>query len=361
MKQALGVLSFAIFLSTMVGAVLLTQQSGAETFPLWREGEKSYTDPELERLDRAFTGLAERVRPAVVQIRVVNGASKDAPGLETVRGSGFVINPEGYILTAYHVIDHVIDGAAEVEILLPNQQRLNAKVVAAEPRVDVALLKTNGSNLSILPLGDSSSLKVGELVASASYPFGRDSSMSVGIVGRQGRSENGLASFDFIQTDAAASPGSSGGPLVNIRAEVVGMITMASQSGNLGFAVPINAIKYILPRLVKGERIVWGWLGVRVSELTLALADTLGLSPARGVVVSSVLPDQAGAKGNILPRDVILAVNGIEVDSPRELTRLVGGAEAGTKVSVTIFRKGQILHRPVILEPRPKEAAGRQG
>ncbi len=361
MKRALRIHSFAIFICMISSAILLSQQISAETFPLWRDGQKTYVDPELERLNRAFTALAEKVRPAVVQIHVVHKTSKDAPRFETVRGSGFIINPQGYIVTAYHVIDHVIDGTAEAEVLLSNRQRLSAKVVAAEPQVDVALLKSEGNDLPVLSLGDSANLRVGELVASASYPFGRESSLSVGIVGRQGRSEHDSASFDFIQTDAAANPGSSGGPLVNIRGEAVGMITMASQSGNLGFAVPINAIKYILPRLLKGEKIVWGWLGVRVSELTLALAESLGLSTARGVLVNSVLPEQAGAKGNILPQDVILAVNGIAVDTPRELTRLVGGAEAGTKVSLTIFRKGQIFYRPVILEPRPKDAAGRQG
>ncbi len=347
-------LSLALFL--IAGPA---KESSSETPALWREGGKDYVDSELERLDKAFAGLAEKVRPAVVQIRAVrkasNDAKKDFPTFENIRGSGFIINPEGYILTAYHVID----AASEIEILLTNRQRLSAEVVAGEPQVDVALLKVNGHDLPVLALGDSGSLRVGELVASASYPFGREGSVSLGIVGRKGKNEDALGGFDFIQTDAVANAGSSGGPLVNVRAEVVGMVTMASESGTLGFAVPINVIKHILPRLVNGEKIVWGWLGVRVAELTLRLADSLGLSPARGVLVSSVLPDQAAAKGNILPQDVILAINGIEVDSPRELTRLVRGAEAGTKVSLTIFRKGQILHRPVILEPRPKEGADR--
>ncbi len=361
MKRLSRVHSLAAFLCVISGIVSISEKAHAETFPLWHEGTKGRADPELERLDRAFMALAEKIQPAVVQIRAVRKGSSevkdDGPRSENVRGSGFIINPQGYILTAYHVVD----GAIEIEILLPNRRRSSAKTVAAEPQVDVALLKIDGHDLPILALGDSGGLKVGELVASASYPFGRESSVSLGIIGRKGKSEDALGGFDFIQTDAVANAGSSGGPLVNTRAEVVGMVTMASQSGNLGFAVPINVIKHILPRLLNGEKIVWGWLGVRVSELTLTLADRLGLSPARGVLVSSVLPDQPAAKGNILPQDVILAVNGIEVDSPRELTRLVGGVEAGTKVHLTIFRKGQILHSPVILGPRPREAAGRQG
>ncbi len=254
MKRLVRPFSFSLFLAIPLSIALITEQARPETFPLWREGGKSYVDPELERLDRAFTSLAEKVRPGVVQIRAIRGVSKsaksDSPTRENVRGSGFIINPEGYILTAHHVTD----GATEIEILLQDRRRLSAKMIAAEPQVDLALLKINGSDLPILTLGDSSSLKVGQLVASASYPFGRDSSLSLGIVSRKGRSENALAGFDFIQTDAVASAGSSGGPLVNIRGEVVGMITMASGSGNSGFAVPINVMKHIIPRLLKGER-----------------------------------------------------------------------------------------------------------
>ncbi len=347
---------FLSFLLVFVGAASFSQEHS-----FWRGGTTGEADPELERMSRAFERLAEKVQPGVVQIRANGKVSTDGDGGSqrpgNSRGSGFIINPDGYILTAHHVIV----GASEVEILLHDRRRLKAQVIASDPQVDVALLKVEGREFPVLALGDSNGLKVGELVASLSYPFGRESSLSQGIISRKGRSQNVLAGFDFIQTSAGASAGSSGGPLVNIRGETVGMITMASQSGNMGFAIPISVIKNIIPRLLKGEKIVWGWLGVRVSELTLELADTLGLSPARGVLVNSVLPGQPAEKGKILPRDVILAVNGAEVDNPREFTRIISGTEAGSEVKLTIFRKGELLQHSVTLTAKPGETEGREG
>ena len=353
-----GLLS-SVFVSFLL--VFISEASFSQEHPLWQEGGMSEADPDLERLSRAFERLAEKVRPGVVQIRANGRAPSDTESgsqrPSNSRGSGFIINPGGYVLTAHHVIN----GASEIEILLNDRRRLQAQLIATDPQVDVALLKVNGKDFPVLALGDSNGLKVGELVASLSYPFGRESSLSQGIISRQGKSQNVLAGFDFIQTSAGASAGSSGGPLVNIRGEAVGMVTMATQSGNMGFAVPISVIKNIIPRLLKGEKIVWGWLGVRVSELTLEMAKTLGLSPVRGVLVNSVLPGQPAERGKILPQDVILAVDGIEVGNPRELTRLIGGTEAGSEVKLTIFRKGEIVQRSVTLEPKPKETQGREG
>lgn len=348
-------------LSLALSAVFISEVSPAQASPLWQEGEASEADPDLERLSRAFERLAEKLQPGVVQIRVRGKASAQSdsgsqrPG--NSRGSGFIINPDGYILTA----QHVVEGASEIEILLHDRRRLRAQLVAAEPQVDVALLKIDGGEFPVLALGDSIGLKPGQLVATLSYPFGRESSLSTGIISRRGKSQNVLAGFEFIQTDAGASAGSSGGPLVNIKGEAVGMITMASQNGSMGFAVPISVIKNIIPRLVKGGKIVWGWLGIRVSELTLEAADGLRLSPARGVFVNSVLPGEPADKGKVAARDVILAVNGVEVDNPREFTRIISGSEAGSEVRLTIFRKGEILQRSVILSPKPKETEGREG
>jgi len=146
-----------------------------------------------------------------------------------------------------------------------------------------------------------------------------------------------------------------------MRGHVVGMITMASERGNIGFAVPVNAIKAMIPRLLNGERIVWGWLGVKVSEVTLELANALGLSPVRGVLVSSVLPGQPAEKEGVFAQDIILAVNGMRVDSPREVTRIIGGTEAGREVILTLFRKGETLDLTVRLGNKPKTTEGREG
>lgn len=342
------------------GAIVLASPTfaAAEAPPLWREVEIGESEPELERLSRATARLAAKVQQAVVQIRAAAKPASTHDGSErprTSRGSGFIINPAGYVLTAHHVIE----GAQEIEVRLATRRRLRARVLASEPQIDVALLKIDaGEALPVLPLGDSSKLEVGELVASVAYPFGRESSLSLGIVSRRPRLQGAPFSFDFIQTDASASAGSSGGPLVDARGRAVGMITMASQSGNAGFAVPISVIKNVLPRLFAGGKIAWGWLGVKVSELTLEMAETLGVSPARGVLISSVLPGEPAEKAEILPRDVVLAVNGAEVDSPGEFTRMVAGAEAGTEIQLTILRNGQLLLRSVRLGPKPEASGG---
>lgn len=362
MKRAQRIFSVSFFFLILSGIYLMADEARLQPSPLWRDGESGEADPALERLGQAYARLAEKVRPAVVQVRVSVKAVADAHGESqrpaNSRGSGFIIHPHGYILTAHHVID----GAREIEVRLADRQRVRAQIVAADPQVDLAIIKIDGGKeFPVLALGDSDSLKVGELVGSLGYLFGTESSLSLGIISRRGRSQNISAGSDLIQTDAGASAGGSGGPLVNVKGQAVGMITMASERGNMGFAVPINVIKGMIPRLMRGERIVWGWLGVRVSEVTLELADTLGLSPIKGVLVSSVLPGQPAERGGVLPQDVILSINGADVASPREVIRMIGGIEAGRDVKLAIFRKGETLHLSVRLGTRPKTTEGREG
>lgn len=354
--------SLVLFLIASFAPALMAQEARFEAFPLWREGHMGDADPELNRLTMAFVRLAERVRPAVVQVRVtvkaVAGADGESQQPSNSRGSGFIIHPQGYILTAHHVVD----GAREIEVRLADRQRLRGKVVTSEPHVDLAILKVDGTReLPTLPLGDSDTLKVGELAATLGFPFGFESSLSLGTISRRGRNQNISAGFEFIQTDAGASAGSSGGPLIDMRGHVAGMITMASERGTMGFAVPVNIIKQILPRLLRGEKLLWGWLGVSVSEMTLQIADAMGFTPVRGVVVNSVLAGQPAERAGVLPRDVVLSVNEIDVDSPRELTRLIGGIEAGSNVRLTIFRRGETLQIPVRLGIKPESAERREG
>ncbi|HXG50438.1 MAG TPA: trypsin-like peptidase domain-containing protein [candidate division Zixibacteria bacterium] len=324
---------------------------------LWREAQPPAEENELDPLSRAYMRLASSARPAVVQVRVLlepSGKSPSADSRTGSRGSGFIINAAGYILTAQHVVDR----AKEIEVRLPDMQRLPARVVAADANVDLALLKIESEReLPVLALGDSDEIRVGQLVVVFGYPFGRESSMSLGIVSRAGRTYPDSASYELIQTDAGAYAGGSGGPLLNSRGHVVGMITMASERGNMGFALPINVVKRVLPRLLNGEKLVWGWLGLQMTEVPLSQAKTLGLSRVKGVLVSSVLPGQAAERGGLLSRDVILAVNGLQVDSPRDVHRLIRGLEAGREVRLTVLRNGETLHLSVPLGPKPAAPA----
>ncbi len=320
----------------------------------WRDAQPAAGESELDRLNRAFVHLAQTSRPAIVQIRA-SAADGQSQGS---RGSGFFIDAEGYILTAQHVIDK----AKDLEVRTADGQRLAARVVVADSQLDLALLKVQSEREApVLALGDSERIQVGDLAVVFSYPYGRESSMSLGIISRAGRTYADSAGFDYIQTDAGAYPGVSGGPLLNSQGHVIGMITMASERGNLGFAMPINLIKKMLPRLLRGEKLVWGWLGVQMADISLGQAKSLGLYPAKGVVVNSVLPGQPAARVGVQKQDVIVAVNDIQVDSPRDVTRLVGGLEAGRMVNLSILRKGKPLHLTVPLGIKPESAKPREG
>jgi serine protease Do len=325
----------------------------------WRDAQPRAGDSGLDRLNRAFVELANLARPAIVQIRTTGPEAKNnsaqTPGS---RGSGFIIDSKGYVLTAHHVIDR----AKEIEIRLADTRRLPARVVAADAQIDVAILKIQTEKeLPILSPGDSDAIRVGDLALVFGYPFGRESSMNLGIVSRPGRSYPDSASFEFIQTDAGGYPGGSGGPLLHNSGNVIGMITMASERGNMGFATPINVIKRIVPRLANGEKFAWGWLGVQLSDISLEQAASLGIFPAKGVVVSSVLPGQPAARGGVQRQDVILSVNNTQVESPRDVTRMIGGLEAGRVVHLTILRKGKTVQLSVPLGTKPESTKAREG
>jgi serine protease Do len=332
-----------VLFGALCATFVLSQEVLSQSTPLWLPGSAADSDPDLERLNKAFVRLAEKVQQAVVHLRV-----------GPTRGSGFIINPQGYVLTAHHVVSE----GKEIEVRLANRQRVRGEIVAMDAQIDFAIVKIKGEyELPVLALSDSDYLKVGELVGSIGYPFGTESSMHLGIVSRRGKRPGRSIAFDHIQVDS----GESGGPLVNMRGHVVGMMTLASEKGTIGFAVPINVIKTLIPRLMKGEKIRWGWLGATLSELRFDLADRLGLSPLRGVLVSSVLADHPAERAGVLSRDVILSVNETTVDRPSEVLRIIRGTEAGNEIKLTIFRSGETFVLPVKLGSKPDLPVGQEG
>jgi serine protease Do len=345
---------FVLVFVTLLARVLHAAEVATEPPPIWLDASPSDVESELDRVSRAYIRLANEVRPAIVQIRVAalseaQTSVKNQP--QGSRGSGFIIHPDGYVLTAQHVIDK----AKEIEVRLADLQRIPAKLIAADAHTDLALLKIDAEReLPVLPLGDSDSIRVGELAVVFGYPFGRESSMSLGIISRPGRTYQDSAGYELIQTDAGAYAGGSGGPLLNSKGHVIGMITMASERGSMGFATPVNVIKRIVPRLMIGQKLVWGSLGLQMAEVSLDQARSLGLSPIKGVLVNSVLPGQPAELGGIRSQDIILSVNDIRVDSPRDVLRMIGGLEAGRVVTLTILRKGQTLQLSVPLGKKPE-------
>jgi serine protease Do len=345
---------FVLIIFLLLSTALHATETTTEPTPIWLDASPRDVESELDLVSRAYVRLANEVRPAIVQIRVaaLNEAQTDVKNQpQGSRGSGFIIHRNGYILTAQHVIDK----AKEIEVRLADLQRVAAKLIAADAQTDLALLKIDAEReLPVLPLGDSDGIRVGELAVVFGYPFGRESSMSLGIISRPGRTYQDSAGYDLIQTDAGAYAGGSGGPLLNAKGHVIGMITMASERGSMGFATPVNVIKRIVPRLMTGQKLVWGSLGLQMAEVSLDQARSLGLSPINGVLVNSVLPGQSAELGGIRSQDIILSVNDTRVDTPRDVLRMIGGLEAGRVVTLTILRKGQTLQLSVPLGKKPE-------
>jgi serine protease Do len=360
-RETLALLAVLFFLWLWPATLGSEGLTGQRPRQIWRDAPEASAETELDRLNRALVQLANDARPAIVQIRVAtafDAKPKSSAQPQNSRGSGFIIDPQGYVLTAQHVIDK----AKEIEVRFADSRRLPAQLIAADTQVDLAILKiTSDRDLPTLAVGNSDTVQVGDLAVVFGYPFGRESAMSLGVISRPGRTYAESASYEFIQTDAGAYAGGSGGPLLNSKGHVIGMITMASERGNMGFATPINVIRKMIPRLLNGEKFAWGWLGVQMVEVSLEQAKTLGLSAPNGVVVSSVLPGQPAARVGLQNRDVILSVNGTQVASPWEVVRMIGGLEAGKVVRLTILRRGRTLQLSVPLGTRPESTNEREG
>jgi serine protease Do len=314
----------------------------------WRETADAGVPPELGRINDLLADLAERLKPGLVYVRVQRAtAAKDEPPREEPRereprrstGSGFVIDPSGLIVTNAHVIE----GGGQIQVRLADGRRFPATIVGRDSRVDLALLKIEGApRLTVLPLGDSNRLRVGELVLALGNPFGLEQSVSFGIVSRKGAPLMVAApGFDFIQTDAAVNPGNSGGPLVNVSGEVIGVNSMAAQNGSIGFAIPSNLVKMLLPQLASKGRVDWGWLGVSIAEVTEDDLGRLKLREPKGVLVRSVMPGEPADKGGMKADDVILGIDGNRLESPRDLQRVVSSTPVGKRVRVVLLREGQ--------------------
>ncbi len=317
--------------------------STAEPTRLWREAVTA-APPELTRFNELLADLADRLKPALVHVRVRRGGAvakddADSPG-EPRRstGSGFVIDPTGMIVTNAHVVEQ----AEWIQVRLPDGRRFNGRIVGLDNRVDLALIKIDATDLAALPLGDSNRLRVGEFVLALGHPFGLEQSVSFGIVSRKGAPLTVAApGFDFIQTDAAINPGNSGGPLVNMAGQVIGVNSMAARNGSIGFAIPSNLVKLLVPQLASKGKVEWGWLGVSIAEVTDEDLSRLKLREARGVLIRGVMPGEPADQGGMRADDVLVAVDGTPLDSPRDLQRVVSSTPVGKRVRVRLLREGR--------------------
>ena len=234
-------------------------------------------------------------------------------------GSGVIVSSDGYIITN----NHVVDGMDELTVSLPDKRTFKAKVVGTDPKTDVAIIKIDAANLPVLEWGDASQLQVGEMVLAVGNPFGLSQTVTMGIISAVGRANVGIVDYeDFIQTDAAINPGNSGGALVNLKGELIGINTaIFSQSGGymgIGFAVPSNMAKHVMHDLIKHGKVVRGWIGVSIQEVTADLAKEFGAEEPSGALVADVMDDSPASKAKLERGDIITEQTfGILVSSGR--------------------------------------------
>ncbi len=270
-------------------------------------------------------------------------------------GSGFIISGDGYILTNAHVVNE----ADEVIVKLSDRREFKAKIIGADRRTDIALLKIDAAGLPKVSIGDPNQLKVGEWVAAIGSPFGLQNTMTAGIVSAKGRALTQENFVPFIQTDVAINPGNSGGPLFNLKGEVVGINSQIySRSGGsmgLSFAIPIDVAVDISNQLKAGGKISRGWLGVSIQEMTKELADSFGMKNSNGALVAGVEKNGPADKGDVQAGDVILKLDGKTINTSSDLPRAVGSVKPGKVVSVEVFRKGAVKTLSITVGEAPSD------
>jgi serine protease Do len=317
---------------------------------------------------QSLAPLVREVAPQVVGIAVTeqnatanhspSGASRLSPGAVPPRsiaaGSGFIVTPDGMIVTN----NHVIEGAASIVVTLNDNERFPARLIGADPLTDVAVIKVNSPHrLPIIHWGNSNLVQVGDWVLAAGNPFALGNSFTLGIVSAEGR-DIGDGPFDhFLQLDAPINPGNSGGPAFDMRGAVVGINTaIVSPSGGsvgIGFAIPSNAARRIVMDIITHGSVARGWLGVSVADVTNAAG-----APAPGAEITEVEPDGPARRAGLMPADVVLRVNGSPIEGSGDLIRTIASIAPGGKVTLQIERNGHIYRFPVSVARRPVQMGG---
>ena len=321
----------------------------------WTDGESG---PVGARPD-SFADLAEKLSPSVVNIQVERSAETRGGGPEDLleeffgrrqqrprkrfrseaSGSGFVISDEGYIVTN----NHVVESADEINVLFRDGTKKPAEVIGRDPKTDLALIKVEaGDDVVAAPLGDSDKVRVGEWLMAIGNPFGLEHTVTVGILSARERNINAGPYDEFLQTDASINPGNSGGPLIDMSGRVIGINTAINAAGQgIGFAIPINMAKALLPQLRETGGVTRGWLGVSIQRVTPPIAKSLDLDDDRGALVSQVFDDSPAEHAKLKSRDVIVEFNGADIKEVDDLPRKVAATPPGSDVEIVVVRDGK--------------------
>jgi len=335
---------------------------------------------ELATMPATFSPVVKAVLPAVVNIssaRVIRTSSSaddnpfgnlfpgfrmpDRPQRQEGEGSGVIISADGYIVTN----NHVVDGATDLTISTTDGHEMKARVIGRDVKTDIALIKVDARDLPHVALGNSSSVEVGDIALAIGNPFGLGQTVTMGIVSATGRGGLGIEEYeDFIQTDASINPGNSGGALVNTKGELIGINTaILSRSGGnqgVGFAVPVDMVRQVTAQLREKGVVTRARLGAGIQELTPKLATALGVKASKGAVVLEVVPNGPAEKAGLKQDDVIVSLNGKDVDS-RSLRLALGSMVPGTAINLKVLRDGSEMNRSVTLDTMPNEQRADDG
>ncbi len=312
-----------------------------------------------------FSDLAEKVSPAVVNIRTVKivknrggmslpfekdnpmkdffdrffGPEQQPDFKQRSLGSGFIIDAGGYVVTN----NHVIENADKIKVFLKNEKEYDAEIIGRDANTDIALIKIiSEDKFPVVQLGDSDALKVGQWVVAIGNPFGLGHTVTAGIVSAKGRVIGSGPYDDFIQTDASINPGNSGGPLLNMHGHVVGINTIIIAGGSgIGFAIPVNMAKEIVSQLRHSGEVTRGWLGVSIQDLPQDLADYFGIKDRQGVLIADVVPGDPADEAGIRPQDIVLEINAEKIKDSRELLKIVANLEVGQIAQIKVLRNGE--------------------
>jgi serine protease Do len=371
--------AFALAAAGLLAAVDADQPS-AHSLVLKRDNQEVNRGP-LE--SSSFAGVVKRVAPSIVKITVQisprhasmnSGEDGENPGMnnplfrqffgnrlpslpetpESGLGSGVIVSPDGYIVTN----NHVVDGAKQVTVVLSDGRELSARVVGRDPQTDIAVVKVSGRDLPAITFASSGKVEVGDRVLAIGNPFGIGETVTTGIVSATSRRAGiGLAYEDFIQTDAAINPGNSGGALVDVEGRLVGINTaILSRSGGfqgVGLAVPADLVGNVVDNLVAHGKVVRGYLGVGIQDLTPGLADSFGIKAQSGALITDVRPGTPGARAGLKSGDVVTAIDGQPVDSASRLSLSVGETAPGTKLTLDVLRDGKTEQVAVTTASKP--------
>ena len=303
-----------------------------------QRGGNGEMDEEMQEFFRRFFGQPQPGQPG--QPRPTPPRSQEPQEESRPRGvgSGFILSPDGFVMTNAHVVE----GASEVLVTLPDKREFKAKIIGADKRTDVAVVKIDATGLPALKMGDVSKLRVGEWVMAIGSPFGLENTVTAGIVSAKQRDTGDY--LPFIQTDVAINPGNSGGPLINMRGEVVGINSQIySRSGGfmgISFSIPIDEAIRVSEQLRTSGRVSRGRIGVSIDQVTKDVAESIGLGKAQGALVRSVEAGSPGERAGIEAGDIITKFDGKAIEKPSDLPRLVGNTKPGTKSTLTVFRRG---------------------